>query len=121
METKCERNAAQNIARNNSKADARQYNAVQTMAKQTNVDQGTVKHKAVHMQMRRRATPCNVIQYNAVQTLQGTEPEEPGNSENQGRGAQAKIPGKPGWGSQVPSVLFANKLREERGTPRDEG
>ena len=55
---------------NVSKANARQCNAVQIQAKQSNVNQCNVKHKAIHMQMRRRAMPYNVMR---CKPMRGTE------------------------------------------------
>ena len=45
-----------------SNADARESNAVQLRAEQSNVNQGDVKHQTIHMQMRRRAMPWNTKQ-----------------------------------------------------------
>ena len=46
-----------------SEARARQCDEVQFKAKQSNVNQGNVKHEAMHMHVRRKATQCNTLSW----------------------------------------------------------
>ena len=103
-----------------SEANARQCNTVQIKAKPSSVNQCNVKHKAMHMQVRRGEMQWNTI--HCKQSMKEIKHEEPGNSENQGRGAPAKILGKPGWGRKCHRSLLQTHWRdeEERRGSRDE-
>ena len=69
-----------------SKANARQCGTHQGNTEQC--EQGNVKHKAIHMQMRRRALPSNTVQRKTMQELSEPqelrEPREPGTGTRDG-------------------------------------
>ena len=70
-----------------SESSARQCDEVQFKAKQSNVNQGNVKHEAIHMHVRRKVTQRNTMQRNAKIP---SNPRIPGNSE-----IPKKDPGEP--------------------------
>ena len=119
METRCEFNATQSIA---SKSSQSKCKAMQCGTHQGNTEQceqGNVKHKAIHMQMRRRALPSNTVQRKTMQEL--SEPQEPREPREPGTGSPSKDSGEAGL--KVASAIgrFRERRREERGTPREDG
>ena len=104
-----------------SESSARQCDEVQFKAKQSNVNQGNVKHEAIHMHVRRKAMQCNTMQCSAKSR---SKRETPGNSEIPGTGNPKKDPGEPRL--RVASAIGSlsqtkGGRREERVGKREEG
>ena len=75
-------------------------------------EQGNVKHKAIHMQMRRRALPSNTVQRKTMQEL--SEPQEPRKPREPRTGTKQRFRGSRAEGRKCHRPLSREKEGGER-------
>ena len=113
MDTRCEFNATQSIATKSSQSKCTGMQCDTHQSNTEQCEQGNVKHKTIHMQIRRRAPSSNMQELS--ETQEPREPREPGT------GSPSKDSGETGL--KVASTIgsFRERRRKERGTPWEDG